>query len=296
MRFNSLLLIVSISLLFNFGCTSKNRPAGDTIIASVDGTHLYLEEALREIPDFVFEEDSTEAIRDFANRWVRKRVALQHAERVGIDQTDEFRHKLDRFYNQALEAQLRQYILNENRDEIDVTVEEAQNYYQANKDRFMLDETYLQFRHLTTRTRTEADNANTELANGIPWEEVVMKYSVDPDLQLRQSTMYWPESMAASDIPALNEYLSVMGMTERSPVHFYEGQYHLVQLVDIKSEGEYPELQWLIPQIQEWLVLEKSRRITNAYIRNLYLQAEANNEIELADVSDIESILSEIAK
>ena len=61
----------------------------------------------------------------------------------------------------------------------------------------------------------------------------------------------------------------------------------------MKSEGEYPELDWLIPQIQDWLELEKSRRITNAYIRNLYLQAEANNEIELANVSDIKTILSE---
>lgn len=293
MRYNSFPLFVSFLLLLIIGCTSKNRPAGETIIASVDGTHLYLDQALQEIPEFVIQEDSTEAIRDFINRWVLKQVALQHAERVGIDSSDEFRLKLDRFYNQALEAQLREYILEENRDEIQVSVEEAQNYYQANKDRFMLDETYLQYRHLTTRTRTEANSASTELANGVPWEDVVKNYSVDPDLQLRQASMYWPESIAASDIPALNEYLSVMGITERSPIHFYEGQYHLVQLMDIKSEGEYPELDWLIPQIQEWLVLEKSRRITNAYIRNLYLQAEANNEIELADVSDIEEILSE---
>lgn len=286
--FISLLLSVVLA-----SCTSKTRPGDNMVIASVDGTYLYLEDALKEIPAFVFEEDSASAIQTYAEQWVRKQVSLQHAERVGVSQTEQFKEKMDRFYDQALEAQLKEYILQENQDEIHVTQEEAQNYYQANKDRFMLDETYMQFRHLTTQTRTEADNANREIANGVPWEEVVQKYSVDPDLQLRQATMYWPESLAAADIPALNEYLSIMGITERSPIHFYEGQYHFVQLMDIKSEGEYPELEWLIPQIQEWLTLEKSRRITNAYIRNLYLQAEANNEIELANVSDIEAILSE---
>lgn len=280
-------------LLLAAGCTSKPQSSGDTVIASVDGTYLYLEDALNSIPPFVFEEDSAGAIQTFAEQWVRKQVSLQHAERVGVSQTEEFRKKMDRFHDQALEAQLKEYILRENQGEIGVTREEAQNYYQANRDRFMLDETYFQYRHLTTRTRTEANDANREIANGVSWEEVVRKYSVDPDLQLRQSTMYWPESLAAADIPALNEYLSIMGITERSPVHFYEGQYHFVQLMDIKSEGEYPELEWLIPQIREWLALEKSRRITNAYIRNLYLQAEANNEIELANVSDIEAILSE---
>ncbi|WP_234572151.1 peptidyl-prolyl cis-trans isomerase [Rhodohalobacter sp. 614A] len=293
MKNTSLLFISLLISMIAAGCTSRTQSTSNSVIASVDGTHLYLEDAMNEIPEFVFEEDSAGAIQTYAEQWIRKQVSLQHAERVGVSQTEQFREKMDRFYDQVLEAQLKEYILQENEEELAVTLEEAQNYYQANKDRFMLDETYMQFRHLTTRTRTEADNANREIANGVPWEDVVREYSVDPDLQLRQSSMYWPESLAAADIPALNEYLSIMGITERSPIHFYEGQYHFVQLMDIKSEGEYPELEWLIPQIQEWLTLEKSRRITNAYIRNLYLQAEANNEIELADVSDIKAILSE---
>lgn len=288
-----LLLTFLGSLLFLVGCTDKPQTSDNSIIASVDGVNLTLEDALAEIPGFVFEQDSANAIQTFAEQWVRKQVSLQHAERVGVSQTEEFQKKMDRFYNQALDAQLKDYILAENQEEIQVSEQEAQEYYQANKDRFILDETYLQYRHLTTRTRTEADNANREIATGVPWEDVVRKYSVNPDLQLRQSSMYWPESLAATDVPSLNEYLSIMGITERSPIQFYEGEYHFVQLMDIKSAGEYPELEWLIPQIREWLVLEKSRRITNAYIRNLYLQAEANNEIELANVSDIENILSE---
>lgn len=274
-------------------CTSRQQSSGNAIIASVDGMELSLEEALQEIPPFVFEEDSVGAIQRFAEQWVRKQITLQHAERERVHETEQFRKKMDRFYNQVLDAQLKEYILEQNSEELEVTREEAQNYYQANKDRFVLGETYLQFRHLTTATRTEADNANRDLANGVAWEQIVQQYSVNPNQQLRESNIYWPESMALADIPALNEYLGVMGITERSPIHFYEGEYHFVQLTDTKSEGENPELDWLIPQIQDWLILEKSRRITNAYIRNLYLQAEANNEIELVNVSDIEAILSE---
>lgn len=293
MKIRALLSVLLSSLLCLVNCTNKQQSSGNEIIASVDGVELSLDQALEEIPRFVFEEDSAGAIQRYAEQWVRKQVTLQHAEREGVDQTEQFRKKMDRFYDQALDAQLKEYILGLNAEDLEVSREEAQNYYQANKDRFVLDETYLQFRHLTTATRTEADNANRDLANGVPWEQVVREYSVNPDLQLRESAMYWPESMAAADIPALNEYLGVMGVTERSPIHFYEGEYHFVQLTDEKSEGENPELDWLIPQIQEWLKLEKSRRITNAYIRNLYLQAEANNEIELANVRDIKTILSE---
>ncbi|MDR9364156.1 MAG: peptidyl-prolyl cis-trans isomerase [Balneolaceae bacterium] len=293
MRNNPQFWIPFLMILLAVGCSSRQRSSGDAIIASVDGVELSLDDALNEIPPFVFEEDSVGAIQRFADQWVRKQVTLQHAEREGVHETERFRQKMDRYYQQALDAQIKEFILEQNNEDLEVSREEAQNYYQANKDRFVLDETYLQFRHLTATTRTEADNANRELANGIPWEQVVQQYSINPDQQLRESAMYWPESMAAADIPALNEYLSVMGITERSPIQFFEGEYHFVQLTDIKSAGEYPELDWLIPQIQEWLKLEKSRRITKAYIRNLYLQAEANNEIDLANVSDIETVLSE---
>lgn len=293
MRTRSILWCLFLSLWLLAHCTSRQPSSETAIIASVDDVELTLEDALREIPPFVFEQDSADAVQRFAEQWIRKQVTLQHAEREEIQNTERFKEKMDRFYNQILDAQLKEYILEQNSEELEVTREEAQNYYQANKDRFILDETYLQFRHLTTATRTEADNANRELANGVPWEQIVQQYSVNPDQQLRESAMYWPESMAVADIPALNEYLSVMGITERSPIQLHEGEYHFVQLIDIKSEGEVPELDWLIPQIQEWLTLEKSRRITNAYIRNLYLQAEANNEIELTNVSDIKTILSE---
>lgn len=293
MKYKLLLLISFAAFLLIFSCTTRKSSSSNTVIASVAGENLYLEDALERIPAFVFEQDSVGAIQKFADQWVRRQVSIQHAERIGVHESETFKQKMNRIYDETLEAQLKDYILREHQEELQVSRQEAQNYYQANKDRFVLDDNYLRFRHLTTRTRTEADNANREIANGMPWEDVVRKYSVNPDLQLRESSMYWPESLAASKVPALNEYLQIMGITERSPIHFYEGEYHFVQLMDIKSEGENPELEWLIPQIREWLVLEKSRRITNAYIRNLYLQAESNNEIELTNVSDIKTLLSD---
>ncbi|NBB75860.1 MAG: hypothetical protein GVY02_00650 [Bacteroidetes bacterium] len=157
----------------------------------------------------------------------------------------------------------------------------------------MLGNKYIRYRHLTTNSREQAEQANRELSNGVEWELVVERYSLNPEFELRNATMYWPEELAAAEIPALNNYLRVMGITERSPIHYHGGRYHLLQLMDIKSEGESPELDWLIPQIKEWLRLEKARRIVNAYLRNLYLQAESNNEIESLDVNTIESLLND---
>ncbi len=278
------------------GCDGISPSSKDTVIASVGNNSLTLQQALDEIPAFRLQEDSLSAVVAYTNQWVETRVTVDHANRIGIPNTAEFQQKLSQYRNELLRSLLRDYIIETHRDEITVSSSEALQYYQTYREQFVFDEKYVRFRHITTRTRTEAENANRELIAGEPWEEIVERYSASPAAQLNRETLFVPLSMALPDLPALHQHLQIMGLTERSPIHFINGQYHFVQLMEEKTEGEYPDLDWLIPQIQEWLTLEKTRRITNAYLRNLYLQAEANNEIELSNVTEIDEILKSYKK
>lgn len=289
-----LFFIIIITVFIFASCYKTQMSPQSRVIASVGNTQLTLQQALDEIPSFLLQEDSIAAVMSFRNQWVQSQVAIDHAKRIGLPNTQEFQDKLARYQDQLLKNLLNEYVIETHQDQMEVSTSEAQNYYQTYKEQFVFDEKYVQYRHITTRTRTEAVNANNELISGEPWEEIVERYSVNPQLQLRQPLHFVPVSMAAPDLPAINQSLQYMGLTERSPIHYIGGQYHFVQLLDVKIEGEYPDLDWLIPQIKKWLKLEKTRRITNAYLRNLYLQAEANNEIELSNVTDIEQILANI--
>jgi len=290
-RFYSLIALIFVLLLA--GCLEQRTSPGDDIIASVSGENLTMQQAVDQIPTFLLQQDTLNAVYTYAGQWAQRRVMTNHARRIGIQNTPDFQEKLNRYHDELLEQMLREFILNEHRGQLEVTTEEAQNYYQNYREQLRLGERFVRFRHLTTRTRAEAESANRDLANGVDWEDVVEQYSVDPEYQLRHSTQFWPISMALADKPALHRNLQILGLSERSPIHFFGGQYHLLQKMEEKTEGEYPDLDWLIPQIQEWLKLEKARRITNAYLRNLYLQADANNEIELLNVSEIEQLLTQ---
>lgn len=279
-----------LSLLL-FSCTEKRSSADRTVIASVAGERLTLQNALDDIPPEMIKEDSIQTIYSYANQWIQSRIAIDHAQRIGIQNTPEFNKKLERYRNQLLETLLTENIIIQNETELEVSREEAQNYYQSNRDQFLLDEKYIRFRHLTTDTRAAAENANREIMAGQDWEEVVERYSSEPESQLRHSTQFWPISLAAYDLPPVNQQLRIIGITERSPIIFFRGQYHWVQIIEERTEGEYPDLEWLIPQIERWLEHEKTRRLTNGYLRNLYLQAESNNEIELINVSELQSLI-----
>lgn len=286
----SRLLLITVFLLL-VQCTQPYQADNSPVLASVGNQSLTINEALSHIPGSVMSEDSIKAVQSFIDQWIEKQVAVRQAERMGLQNSSQVREKMERLRKQILEEALREQLLIQNLDQVLVSREEAQNYYQAHKDQFILSERYVRFRHITTRTRTDADNANRDLMRGDDWEEILQKYSINPNRQLRESNQFWPISMASESIPMLNRYLNVIGITERSPIYFFGGEYHFVQLMEERPAGEAPDLEWLIPQIEEWLRLEKARRITNSYIRNLYLEANSNNEIRKANVNEIESML-----
>lgn len=267
-------------------------PADDSPILAVVGSEtLTLKQALQEIPEIVLLPDTLSALSGYQQSWIDSRVLLREANRLGIQNTPEVRSRVERIRAQIMQETLKELILSQNKDELFVSRDEAQNYYQANKERFALKERFVRFRHLSARTRVDADNARRDIMRGVAWTDVAQQYSVNPELQIRQSNQFWPISMAVSDIPVMNQYLNIIGITEISPIQSHGNLYHFVQLSEARPVGDHPELDWLIDQITIWLRLEKSRRLINSYVRNLYLQAEANNEIEKTNVSAISSVI-----
>lgn len=293
MKYIKFLIYFLTVFLLIAACDQRFEQTDSPVLARTGGETLTMQMALDEIPKSVLEQDTLKAIQSYMDQWIHSKITVQHAEKIGLGRSETVQKKLQRIRNQLLEEALKDYLLDRNMDSVEVTREEAQTYYQTHKDQFTLNEKFVRFRHITTRTRTAADNANRDLMRGIEWREILDNYSTNPDLQFRQSQQFWPISMAGNDIPMINRYLNVIGLSERSPIFFHNNQYHLVQLMEERPAGEHPDLEWLIPQIQEWLKLEKARRITNSYIRNLYLEANANNEISRTNVTDIESFLSD---
>lgn len=288
---NKILLLSLVPVIFlHSGCEQFQTDTDDPVLARVGDEELTLQQAMHEIPEVVLKRDTLEAIENYQNTWIDRKVIEREAMRIGLDRSDEFARKVNRLRTQLLENELKDLIMSQHSDELEVTREEAQNYYQAHKDRFVLDEQYIRFRYVTTNTRVEADNAKRDIMRGIPWPDVARQYSLDPELRIRESDNFIPESKALPDLPLMNHYLTNrIGITEISPIDHYAGQYHFVQLMEVKAEGDHPDLDWLMEQIVEWLRLEKTQRLVNSYVRNLYLQAEANNEIERNNVNDIQA-------
>lgn len=284
MRIKILPLLI-IVLVMTQACQT-NSSSETVILAEVGNMVLTKSEAESFIPKNALQADSSLALEKYIDDWVRKQVILQEANRLNFANRRDVRARLKRVQDEFMLQAVQDYIISEFEDDMSVSELEARNYYQQNKKKFTLEEQYVQYRHVVTETMADAQNAKRELMRGTDWETVAKRYSKYADLKIRESQKFWPISISGGDVNMLNRYLRVIGPSEISPIYRSGNEYHFVQLIEERPEGDHPNLDWLIEQIREWLTLEKRKRAFNTYVKNLYLQAQANNEIKIYNQSE----------
>lgn len=278
-----------ILCLVAFSC-QRSAAINDQVLARVGSSTLTISEARSNIPVQVFTQDSLQAYQDYVDQWIKRQLILEEADRLDLQSSPEISKRIASAKEEAILNSFKEAVFLKNEDNFkEVSYSEAQVYYQANKDRFLLDERYIKFRHIIARNLGDAENAKRDLMRGYTWERVSNQYSKYPSLSIQGANQFFPASAALKEYAVLNRYLQIIGISEISLIERIGDDYHFVQLIDERADGEHPDLDWLISQIQDWLILEKKRRAYNSYLNNLYLSAQANNEIEIYNVLPAES-------
>lgn len=273
-----------ILLIISTGCQKSSIPDNDTVIARVGSEFLTLSMIKSDVPNHIWESDSVSAIKSYRDNWVNSQILYQEAKRLNIHQAEQISRRIASSERDILAAALRETIILNSESQLEVTVNEIQQYYENNRENFVLQERYIRVRHLATKTLNESREAKAQLMRGISWETVVERFSLNKQETLRLATQFYPESVILLDNQPMREYLRVIGISEISPIRGHNGQFHFIQIVEDRPQGDHPDLDWIFEQIREWLGIEKRRRAFRAYEQNLILQAQANNEIDLFDV------------
>ncbi|MCH8494134.1 MAG: hypothetical protein LAT57_00700 [Balneolales bacterium] len=275
--------IIIVALLL-ISCEQQQPHSDSTVLARVGNEFLTLDYARSQIPPFLLEADSVAAIQGFQERWIRTNVLHQEAVRNGVHTLPDVKDRIRRTEKDILSEALRDMVILNTDNSGTVTNSDVQEYYEVNREQFVLQERYLRLRHLVTEELEDSRSAKNELMRGVEWETVVERYAENKSETLRRAQQFFPVSSFFQDNPPMRDYLRVMGITEISPIRGHEGQFHFIQIVEDRPAGDHPDIDWMFDQIKEWLEVERRRRAVAMFEQNLLIQAEANNEIEVFDV------------
>ncbi|SMO69196.1 peptidyl-prolyl cis-trans isomerase [Fodinibius sediminis] len=274
---------LALLFLLPLGCTQMQPEENPNRIARVGSTYLTLDQAKKAIPSFMYGPDSTAAIEQYRTQWIQQQLVLQEANKLKLEEQEEVQEKLRQARREVLKEALRSHVITSQVDSV-VSDQEAIDFYEANKEDFALSEAYVRFRHLAVEGIEDARAAKQSLRDGTAWDTVATTYAQDPEEAIRRARRFQPVSRALSEIEIMNRYLQIIGEGEVSAIQRVNGLYHFVQLTEKKEAGEYADLDWIMEEVKNWIILDKRKRKFNSYLKNLYLRAESNNEIEVFNV------------
>lgn len=278
-----LLLLCGLLALLLLSCESPEADQQAEQIARVGDEYLSLEQAKRAIPPFIYKEDSAAALERYRKQWIQRRLVLREADKLNLRQKKEIQEKLQRAEHEILREALRTHIITEKVDTT-VSAQEVKAYYEANKEHFMLGEPYVRFRHLKTQNIEDARAAKRALQSGTPWKMVADNYAMEPPDAIANARRYQPMSEVLNDNEVMRGYLQTMDTDEISPIRRVNRVYQFVQLAGRREQNEAADMKWIMQKVKNWIILDKRKRKFNSYLKNLYLKAESDNEIDVYNV------------
>jgi len=140
---------LSILLLILTGLTNCNLgPVNDEVpVARAFDNYLYRSDLNKIIPVTASPEDSAEIADKYINKWIHENVLIGQAQlNLSVDQLD-FEEKLTQYKNSLLVYTYEQALIDEKLD-TNIALLSTLNYYENNKDNFILKESVFRLRYI----------------------------------------------------------------------------------------------------------------------------------------------------
>jgi len=223
-------------------CSSSEKKEKGTVVVSVGEGILTLEQLNRAIPSSINSTISQEQINNYIQQWIEIELIYQEALRRGMEEDEELKIELENAKRELLVRKFLDNYLSNN----DVLEKEARDYYEENKDNYLLVEDEIRAVHILVSTYNEANQAYRRIRNGEDFETVAQEVSIDYSENNRIDLGYFKRNDIVPEIS--NTLFSYrVGSTTR-PLKSEFG-YHLFKILDRRGKESYREFEEIKDQI-----------------------------------------------
>jgi peptidyl-prolyl cis-trans isomerase C len=238
------------------------------VLATVEGreiTEEHIERLLAGLgPQRAAQFDNPQGRRTLLNEVITQELIYVDAQRNSLHEEAEFKAELE-----IMQAELlKQYGLRKLLKDVEVSNEEAFEYYNAHRSEFKSPES-IQAKHILVDDPQKAEQIFWDLKKGLFFEEAAKKYSLCPSASVGGDLGYFSRGQMVPEFEKAAFSLEVNEISK--PVRTQFG-YHIIKLVDRKKPGikDFDEVEADIRKIligskQNKKYVEESKRLREVY-------------------------------
>lgn len=261
--FRAALLVAALPLALSLSALAQTPAKPDSAIATVNGKPVS-RALLDDIVNNAAQRGvsvTPQMLTEVQNQLISMEVLRQEAERRKVDQSNDFRTKLEFVRNQLMVRMLGEQL----QKEVKVTPEEIQTAYDQYKQNTGNGKEY-KVRHILVASEAKAKDLLAQIKRGKSFDELAKKNSIDAgsaknggDLGWAAAEGYVPEFAAA--VKSLGK-----GSLSESPIKSQYG-YHIIRVDDVRNTT-VPTLEEIAPKIREELLNAKLQEYQAKLVQN----------------------------
>ncbi len=277
MKYTGILLFVVFILAT--GCQEQNN-TDKRPIAKIHNKYLYLSDLKSVIPDDKSEEDSTLIAKNYIDKWIKKQLLLEKAERNLPEERKDITKQIQDYRASLLIYRYQQELIDQKLDTA-VSDEEVENYYNENTSNFVLDKNLAKILYI----KLSVNSPNLE--NVRRWYRSNDEEDLD---KLKDYCYQYADKFDDFD----NQWIDFDSFVKNLPLEFNRperffrnnryieeqegGALHFIRINDYKLKGTKAPLSYVRDKIESIILNKRKHQLLTRLENDIYNEALNHNE------------------
>jgi len=275
---------VYLSLLV--ACSSNEDRKGNSVkLAKVGDYTLLLEDVNPALFAGLTKQDSVAKLKQFTQQWIDERIFLEEAESILSDDEKEISQRIEAYRQNILVYELEKKWASTFADTI-ISEEELNNYYEKNKENFLLKKNIVQIRYLKVDKdlpKKELDKVVGYIQNPNPKNDSLLRIFAETkadNYYLENNWLLYEDVLR--EIPISQSYSQERYLRSNRFVKLVENELlYLVYFVDFKVRDEISPIEFELENIKQYIRLQRQEKWLSEKRNKLVQKARKNNKIKI---------------
>lgn len=267
-----------VFVIFFFGCTQPNplAPSDDKLLAEVHDYRLYESQLKELLPGNGTKEDSLAFVQSYIEKWIRESL-VKHAAEKNIPRDLDINQLVEDYRSSLIQYHYEKKIVETRLDTI-VSEDELVDYYDQNKNQFLLSEPLFlsDFAKFPVETKSlNAFNSDWKKNNLDQVKAFCEDFSTS---YLIQNNQWIPLSELSASFPFSKTDTQRFRKNAAYRVT-HEGFEYFLKINDFRDKNDIPPLSYIKDQIIKIILHRRKSDIINRHTEDLYQQESKNINI-----------------
>jgi len=246
------------------------------VVMQINDSILTLKDLNEMIPDNNLSSYTEEQIKQLIEQWKTTELISQEAVKRGINNNSKIRLRIENMRKQILADMLLQIELEE---KIKVTEEEAQEYYDKNKDSFTRKNDEVLLYHILTNNQKDCENIITQLKNKDDFFDIASDFSIAPSAENKGYLGIYEVAKLRKEFRNAIKSLKAGNYT-KTPIKTEAG-YHILLVKDIFDAGTTKSFDEVKNNIINTIQKEKEKKFYKNFTTELEKKASIYENFDI---------------